>query len=436
MSIQQNFPGFVPSLNLNFARSERLDPRVTFSRETRATRMNPKGFIEVVNNNVPRLDHSYDAATGTVQSLGLLIEEQRTNEIVNNTMIGAVAGSPGTPPTGWLAINRSNLTWSITGTGIDSGVNYVDLRLSGTSNATSSPTFTFGATGEISASNGQTWTTSCFIKLVSGSTSGITNIGLANDERSTTYLTGGNSQNFLLSINSSTGNIFSSCRYVFTRTNTNASTTSLLPYLIVTPSNGATIDMTLRIGMPQTELGAFPTTVIPTAGLPATRLADVALFGGTNFTSVYNQIEGSYRVEGIINANLGANIYGGVFGAGALGVSGGNGTSNFIFYNPSNTFGQYVSNSGQNPASQLSKIYTVGAGYKIAGAYANNDFACSFNGDISSSTTNNALYRSFSYFSIGNNAINRGDVKGSQTIANITYYPRRLTNAQLQELTR
>ena len=55
-------------------------------------------------------------------------------------MVGA---SVGTSPTNWTPINRSGLTWSIAGTGIDSGVYYVDIRLSGTSNATSSPTFTF-----------------------------------------------------------------------------------------------------------------------------------------------------------------------------------------------------------------------------------------------------------------------------------------------------
>ena len=79
MSIQQNFPAISPSLNLNFARSKTLDPRITFSRTTTATRMNEVGLIEVVDADKPRFDHEYDPVSGNVKSLGLLIEDSRTN---------------------------------------------------------------------------------------------------------------------------------------------------------------------------------------------------------------------------------------------------------------------------------------------------------------------------------------------------------------------
>ena len=81
MSISQNFPAISPTLNLNFARSKKLDPRITFTRTSSATRTNAQGLIEVVSADTPRFDHSYNSSTGSVNSLGLLIEESRTNLI-------------------------------------------------------------------------------------------------------------------------------------------------------------------------------------------------------------------------------------------------------------------------------------------------------------------------------------------------------------------
>lgn len=432
MAIQQNFAAFTPSLNLNFARSKKLDPRVTFGRSSKATRMNEEGLIEVVGNNVPRFDHTYDASTGTIRSLGLLIEESRTNQIRNNTMIGAAVG---TFPTYYGAINRSGLTFSITGTGIDSGVNYIDLRLSGTSNATSSPTFTFEASDQISASNGQTWTTSCYIKLVSGTLSGITNIGLAHDERLNTYLTGGRSSNFLSSISSSTSNIFSSCRYSFTRTNTNSSTATLLPYLIITPSNGAVIDMTLRIGMPQTELGAFVTSVIPTAGLETPRALELATMTGTNFSSWYNQLEGTYLISTKIAHSPNPNVS--------------------MFFRTLNTAGQRVSIE-QVPGNTLQfLVENTGGSYSFAppagGILGNDQFrktgltyistngtttvAGASNLSVSADTTSTRdVVKDMNRLNLGRYTDTLYFLNGH--IQQFIYYPRKLTNSQLQQLTR
>lgn len=77
MSISQNFPNTRPSLNLNFARSQTLDPRITFTRTTSGTRVGPDGYIEVIPADQPRFD--FDPVTG--ECLGLIIEEQRQNLI-------------------------------------------------------------------------------------------------------------------------------------------------------------------------------------------------------------------------------------------------------------------------------------------------------------------------------------------------------------------
>ena len=77
MSISQNFPDEGPSLNLNFASSRILDPRITFTRTSTGTYLSNNGLVTIASANTPRFDHSYNGSN--VQSLGLLIEESRTN---------------------------------------------------------------------------------------------------------------------------------------------------------------------------------------------------------------------------------------------------------------------------------------------------------------------------------------------------------------------
>jgi len=80
--------------------------------------------------NVPRLD--YSNADGTLSTCPrLLLEPQRTNSIRNSSMVGAVAGSPGTLPTNWTRQNSSGLTQTVVGVGVENGLQYVDINLSG-----------------------------------------------------------------------------------------------------------------------------------------------------------------------------------------------------------------------------------------------------------------------------------------------------------------
>jgi hypothetical protein len=75
MTIKPLYPSSDPTLDLNFAGARALDPRVTFTRSSVATRVGPDGLLQTVAPNVARFDHS----PTTRESLGLLVEEQRTN---------------------------------------------------------------------------------------------------------------------------------------------------------------------------------------------------------------------------------------------------------------------------------------------------------------------------------------------------------------------
>ena len=80
----------VPSLDLRFADSKSLidavsgQSLITFTRASDATFVNSQGVVTTASSNVPRFDHN--PTTG--ESLGLLIEEQRTNFCLQSEAFG------------------------------------------------------------------------------------------------------------------------------------------------------------------------------------------------------------------------------------------------------------------------------------------------------------------------------------------------------------
>jgi hypothetical protein len=149
MSISQNFPNTRPSLNLNFARSKTLDPRISFIRiqtgNEAASYVDESGIIRYTSADEPRFDH--DPETG--ECLGLIIEEQRENLFRYNTKHDEV----------WWINQSSSETINTTET----------LSPDGTNNATK----LFGNNGaterqsiyqSISVTSGVTYTFSVFLK--------------------------------------------------------------------------------------------------------------------------------------------------------------------------------------------------------------------------------------------------------------------------------
>ena len=80
IEVTADYPTIKPSLNLNFDRSRAMDPRISFGRThdsgvVAATYIGRDGQVKRAGVNEPRFEHDYD----TGESLGLLIEEERTN---------------------------------------------------------------------------------------------------------------------------------------------------------------------------------------------------------------------------------------------------------------------------------------------------------------------------------------------------------------------
>ena len=420
----------VPSLDLRFAENKSLVDAttgaslVTFTRASSGTFVGSDGVLRTAATNEPRFDHN--PTTGG--SLGLLVEEQRTNSVTNNTMVGAVAGTPGTNPTGWVfATAQSNgLTISIVGTGVENGINYSDYRFNGTTIASPNPC-AFGFTNAAAATS-QTWATSLYWKLASGTTTGIINwqLGIIENTAVGVFVTGA----FYAQATPTSAALITQ-RPTATRTLSGGVTVGQVSHTMnITVSGNTAIDFTIRIGLPQLEQGAFATSPILTSTAAATRSADVASITGTAFSSWYRQDEGTVFAECAV----------------AQPASGGN---QFIFRANDNSFNNNTTLNIQG--SGFASIATAAGGVfdgaaasalalsantaaKFAGAYAVNNLGVSLNGATAVTDTSATMPTALNRLHIGSDHIAANRVKAG-TIRRLTYWPTRLANSTLQSIT-
>jgi hypothetical protein len=358
--------------------------------------------------------------------LGLLIEEQRTNSIRNNMMVGAVAGTPGTLPTNWGTVT-AGLTQTIVGTGVENGINYIDVRFNGTTTGTSLGVRFETSTG-IAATSGQTWASSTFCRLVGGSTANVItlNLGISGLTAGGTGTTDSGTVSLLSVVNMTN---LATTRLSRGFTFADANTAFARVQVIVSFLVGAAIDITLRIGMPQFEQGAFATSVIPTSLATATRAGDNATMIGANFSNWYNQSEGAlitqYVMEGV--KSIGAQRI--------AQIDDGTETNRIGLFltsanNPQATAAIAVGNTGN---ATTNATVTANALAKQAAAYKLNDFNIGYNGAVGTTDTSVDIPASLNTLRVA--APPGGTATSNMWLQRIAYYPRRLSNAELQAIT-
>ena len=201
-------------------------------------------------------------------------------------MVGAVAGTPGTLPTNW-SFSGTGSTAEVVGTGVENGINYIDVKFSGTVTNTN---LNFETSTAASAS--QTWAASSYFKLISGTFTGTWRLTINEFASGGAFLRTGLAQTFI----ATNASLFT--QRVAGSFTTGASTASIS--VLINGQGAATpIDFTLRIGLPQLEQGAFATSVIPTTTAAATRAADISTSVATSVfeSSWYRQDEGTFYGE-------------------------------------------------------------------------------------------------------------------------------------------
>jgi hypothetical protein len=369
----------------------------------------------------PRFD--YDPST--FAPLGLLIEEQRTNSIRNNTMQGAVAGTPGTLPTNWLKQSVGGVALTeVVGTGTENGIAYIDVRYTGTTSSTASGGILAEATTQIPASSGQTWASSFYVRLVGGSTAGLTiNNSIFERNSGGTLLVSTNT------VITPTNAALNTQRVSTTRTLTEATTAFVQQRVTLIPASGVAIDITLRIGLPQFELGAFATSVIPTTTTALTRSADAASMTGTNFSDWFNASE--FTVVSSFQRNTTANA-----------ASGGGVSVPRIYAFGTSLAGLFqlrlfgaTGAEAVGPSMYMASTWGANQPIKHAVAYAVNNAAIVRDGGAAVTDTSvDPFSTAPDMFSIGINTSGTGNI-GQGWFQRIAYYPTRLPNATLQALT-
>jgi hypothetical protein len=233
------------------------------NRQTKGWYVDVAGVLQEAPAGVIRWDYS----TGTRT---LLNEAASTNHIANPRAEGAVAGSPGTVPTGWtVSGSSSGITRTIAGVGTDDGIPYVDVRLVGTASAGVIFQIVFVSATSVAAAVGETWACAVYAKVAAGAVTGTTYaVNLLEAGGSSTPST---SQTFT----PTTADLYTQ-RISVTRTVTVANTAYIRGRILVTVTNGATIDVTIRVGAPQMEkASAISSVILPAVSTPAVTSRDM-----------------------------------------------------------------------------------------------------------------------------------------------------------------
>jgi len=435
MTVRDLYTDIYPNLLLDFANVKALDPRVTFARASSAVVVDPTGVYREVTSNVPRFDH--DPVTG--ESLGLLIEEQRTNSIRNPRGEGAVAGTPGTTPTNWAVQTVSGVLTTVVGFGTEDGISYVDIRYAGTnSGSTGFPTIFFESIGGIAASASQVWSGSLYARLIAGALPTSVTFSAWELDVSNAYL---RNTSFSAPSFTPTTAALKTQRVLAGSGTTGANTTSIRPLIAVTVNSGQAVDFTLRIGWLQLELGAFATSpILPPVGSPAqsTRAADAANMTGTNFSSWYRHDQGTFVIESrwfivqpavpISYSFLANKAPGGSTTTGGIGIWNWSGNDNFNGY-IFNDSGVIQFSPGITPAESGSTLTTM---TKQALAYRVNDAVIAANGFVDTTDTSVTLPTNLTTLNIGF----ASSSFTSQYVKRLIYYPARLTTTELQAISR
>jgi len=405
-----------PTLNLQFALNKTLTPVAgpapSFSRASTGTYFNASGVLTSASINTPRFDHVYSG--GQWVSRGLLIEEQRTNGFLRSNEFSNAAT--------WFTSNNLVSTDSTT-----SPDGTIAFKVTPTTSSSAEKNIFQLATIANSLNTHSIYVksgTQNFIQLMF--TGGDTNYANFNISSG---VTGNKSAGVSSSTISDVGNGW--YRISVTLTNSGASGFAIFWINSLTDGRAPSTTSTGSIYLfgAQYEIGSFPTSYIGTTTSSVTRSADVCQITGTSFGSMWNQGEGSVVAEWDARRNSGGQFT--VYWARDAA------SSNTVLHTGREALSppgvRFTVVSGASVSAEI-----INAGFpdpgvqtKTAGCYKVNDFAYAYNGNLVGTDTLGAVPVNPTDILIGSDPYSNY-LNGH--IAKLIYYPARLTNTKLQQL--
>jgi hypothetical protein len=377
-----NYPTVRPKLFLDFVRSNRLDPRVTFTRASSATRVGPDGRIQVMGNDAPRFD--YDPVSGACR--GLLIEGTATNMVDRSQDFTSGV---------WTTTNMT----VVSNTGVDDPSGGTSA---GTLQATAGNAV-FQNTESVVVD--ATYTVSVWMRRRTGTGT----VGIRAIENTISVVT-----------IDSTWKRYSA---------TAVATTTTGRCGVQVGTSGDEID----IWGFQMETGSVATSYIPTVSSNVVRAADAVSITGAGFSSWWNPLEGTFVLE--------AEMYpvNSAFFRYPISVNGSSNTTTDLiaFNNPANGNAvRFAVNQGGVGQAAISQNVTLNAVFKAAGGYKANACAVAFNGAAAAEDTSVILPTGLNRLYFNSNADTGAPGAASMEIRRLTYYNTRLPNNQLQALSK
>ena len=210
----------------------------------------------------------------------------------------------------------------------------------------------------------------------------------------------------------------------FTLTVTNSASSGVSQIFGLSPATGNAAFDVLVWGA-QLELGAFATSYIPTVASQVTRSADNASMTGTNFSSWYNASEGTLFTDADSVATTNTSIT----------ISDNTINNRLSLYARASGTVEWIAAIYTNNVRQTDSFAngTFGVVSKVSLAYKTNDMAASLNGS-SATTDTSGIIPSVNRMFIGARYDGAAGFLCGH-VKQITYYPRRLTNSELQAIT-
>ena len=244
------------------------------------------GDLSQVAVNVPSFEYN---ANGTYK--GMLVESTSQNEIRNSEGGGStngVIGSGGVLPTNWGTASLNGIGVEVIGTGTEKGIEYVDLKFSGTATATASFNVRFEGGSQTSAAQNDIWSGSVYMKYTDQT---------ANPDLIRLGIVAFDAGLGVVSVDYETVSVTSTLtRYKNENVElTDATTASVNTLVYFTITNTQAYDFTVRFGLPQLEEHPCATSVIKTTSAAVERLLDN--IKNTSATTYVGQTSGTIYAE-------------------------------------------------------------------------------------------------------------------------------------------